>query len=214
MVTTNAMMGSQRFPRSDDDWEDLDPLDRDWKRWQKIYLKADNRELLRLQAMGEGKKFGAAATQGLAFPSDGGHKLPAGRPTPATLEDVKGCFDSLAGVVATESTTLAELVKTNATLTSTNSTLTATILKLTKVVNDLTEVKKGRGSGGGGGGGGGSGGGGSGGGGSGGGGGGGGGRGDTKHCPNCKRNTWHKPDECFELARNREKRPSYWKSCL
>ena len=43
MVPTKAMMGSQRFPRSDDDWEDLDPLDRDWKRWQKIYLKADSR---------------------------------------------------------------------------------------------------------------------------------------------------------------------------
>ena len=94
---------------------------------------------------------------------------------------------------------MAELVKTNATLTSTNATLTATILKLTKVVNDLTEGKKGRGSGSGGGGGGGS---------------GGGGRGDAKHCPNCKCDTWHKPDECFELAINKEKRPSYWKSFL
>ena len=109
--------------------------------------------------MGEGKKFGGASTQVLAFPSNGGREPPIGRPTPATLEDVEGCFDSLAGVVATESATLAELVKTNATLTSTNATLTATIQKLTKVVNDLMEWKKGRGSGGGGGGGSGSGGG-------------------------------------------------------
>ena len=29
MVATKAMMGSQRFTRSDNDWEDLDPLDRD-----------------------------------------------------------------------------------------------------------------------------------------------------------------------------------------
>ena len=122
--------------------------------------------------MGEGEKFGGSATQGLAFPSDGGREPPADCPTPATLEDAEGCFDSLAGVVATESATLAELVKTNATLTSTNATLTATILKLTKVLNDLTEVKKVRGSGGG-------------------------GRGDTKHCPNYKRDTWHKPDKCF-----------------
>ena len=28
MVATKAMMGSQRFPRSDDNWEDLDPQDR------------------------------------------------------------------------------------------------------------------------------------------------------------------------------------------
>ena len=31
MVVTKAMMGSQRFPRSEDDWEELDPLERDWK---------------------------------------------------------------------------------------------------------------------------------------------------------------------------------------
>ena len=91
--------------------------------------------------MGEGEKFGGAATQGLTFPSDGGREPPASRSTPATLEDAEGCFDSLAGLVATESATLAELVKTNATLTTTNATLTATILKLTKVVNDLTEKK-------------------------------------------------------------------------
>ena len=94
---------------------------------------------------------------------------------------------------------MAELVKTNARLTSINATLTATILKLTKVVNNMTEGKKGHGSSGGGGGGGGS---------------GGGGRGDAKHCPNCKRDTCHKPDKFFELARNKEKRPSYWKSVL
>ena len=29
MVAAKAMMGSQRFSRSNDDWEDLDPLDRD-----------------------------------------------------------------------------------------------------------------------------------------------------------------------------------------
>ena len=137
--------------------------------------------------MGKGEKFVGAASQGLTFHSDGVREPPTDRPTPATLEDVKGCFNSLAGVVATESATLDELVKTNAMLTATNVTLTATILKLTKVVNDLTEVKKGRGGSGSGGG----------------------GRGDAKHCPNCKRDTWHKPDDCFELAKNKDKRPSY-----
>ena len=46
MVATKAMMSSNRFPHADDDWEDLDPLNRDWATWQRIYLKADNRELL------------------------------------------------------------------------------------------------------------------------------------------------------------------------
>ena len=30
MVATKAIMSSNRFPRADDDWEDLDPLNRDW----------------------------------------------------------------------------------------------------------------------------------------------------------------------------------------
>ena len=96
--------------------------------------------------MGDGEKFGGAATQGLMD-----RDQPAGRPSPATLEDAEGCFDSLAGVVATESATLAELVKNNAALTATNAELTATIFKLTKSVSELTAAKKSRGGSGGGG---------------------------------------------------------------
>ena len=39
-------------------------------------------------------------------------------------------------------------------------------------------------------------------------------RGPGKHYPNCKRETWHKPDVCFELEKNKDKRPHWWKSCL
>ena len=30
MVATKAMMGSQHFPRADDDWEELNLLNKDW----------------------------------------------------------------------------------------------------------------------------------------------------------------------------------------
>ena len=33
-----------------------------------------------------------------------------------------------------------------------------------------------------------------------------------KLCPNCKMELWHKPDDCFELARNSARRPSVWTS--
>ena len=33
-------------------------------------------------------------------------------------------------------------------------------------------------------------------------------------CKNCKRKTWHLPDNCFELEKNKSKRPAYWKSAL
>ena len=69
--------------------------------------------------MEESGKFGATATQGLA--SGSVHELPAGRPTPATLEDIECCFDSLAGAVVIKGATLAEIVNSNATLTVTNA---------------------------------------------------------------------------------------------
>ena len=40
------------------------------------------------------------------------------------------------------------------------------------------------------------------------------GREPGKYCPKCKRETWHTPDECFDLERNKDKRPRWWNSCL
>ena len=87
---------------------------------------------------------------------------------------------------------LEELVKSNAFLTITIATLTDTNARLAKEVETLIDelAKKG----------------------------GGGvevpGKGPGKHCPNCKRDTWHKADACFELDKNKDKRPCHWKSCL
>ena len=85
---------------------------------------------------------------------------------------------------------LEELVKSNASLTTSIATLADSNACLAKKVETLTEAlaKKG----------------------------GGGvevpGRGPGKHCPNYKRETWHKPEACFELEKNKDKRPRWWKS--
>ena len=34
----------------------------------------------------------------------------------------------------------------------------------------------------------------------------------AKWRPHCKRDTWHDADDCYELAKNKEKRPKNWKS--
>ena len=68
--------------------------------------------------MGKGEKFGGAANQGLG--NSGRESFSGnGRPIPVTLEEVEGCFNSLVGVVATESATLDKLVKANAALANT-----------------------------------------------------------------------------------------------
>ena len=115
-----------------------------------------------------------------------------GIPTLSTMEYLEGCFDSLAGVAVTGKGVLDELVKSNASLTINISTLTDNKARLSKKVEMLKAVlaKKG---------------------------GGGGevpGREPGKYCPNCKREAWNKPDECFELERNKDKHPRWWKSCL
>ena len=63
-----------------------------------------------------------------------------GRPTPATVEDLEGFFDSLTGVVVTGKVVLEELVKSNASLTITISTLTNTNARLSKKLETLTAM--------------------------------------------------------------------------
>jgi hypothetical protein len=43
-------------------------------------------------------------------------------------------------------------------------------------------------------------------------GGGGGGRRTKKTCPHCGLEVYHKPEKCFELEANADKRPAGWKS--
>ena len=117
------------------------------------------------------------------------------------MDDLEGCFNSLANAAVTGKDTLDTLTKSNATLTKTNSEMSATIKAQAEEIKSLTASLKNkkRGEGGGAGG-------------------GGAGSGGTKPkreakwCPHCKRDTWHDPDDCFELGKNASKRKAGWKS--
>ena len=93
----------------------------------------------------EAEQFGSATP---AVPA-GGRKPPAGHPTPAIVEYLIGCFDSLAGVAVTGKGVLEEIVNYNDSLTKTISTLTDTNSRLSKKVETLTAelAKKGGGGG-------------------------------------------------------------------
>ena len=115
---------------------------------------------------------------------------------PVTMDELEGCFDSLANAAVTGKDTLESLVNSNAALTATNAELSNTIktqaAKIKSLASSLASIKttkKGNG--------------------------GGGGskpKREQKWCPNCKRDTWHDPDDCFELAKNANKRRKGWKS--
>ena len=100
----------------------------------------------------------------------------------------------------TNKDTVDELVKANSAMTKSIGILTDTNARLTKKVEaQAAELQKRQSKGGGGGG------------------------GDAagapggnegSYCKNCKRTTWHLPDNYFELEKNKSKRPAYWKSAL
>ena len=98
MVATKTMLLSERFPRSNKDWEDIDEVSKLWMKWCELYKKADMKETIWIQAGGnEAEQFGSAAL-GVA---GGGKEPPSGHATSDTVEDLEGCFDSLVGVAVT-----------------------------------------------------------------------------------------------------------------
>ena len=98
MVNTKAMLLSERFPRANEYLEDLEKGSKLWANWCELYNKADMKETIRIQSGGkEAEIFGDAVLGG----AGGRNEPPAGRPTPVTVEDLEGCFDSLAGVTVT-----------------------------------------------------------------------------------------------------------------
>ena len=82
MVATKAMLSSERFPRANEEWEDLEKVSKFWMKWCKIYKKTDMKETIPIQAgEKEAEQFGGTAWR-LAVPA-GGRNL--SRETPPTL---------------------------------------------------------------------------------------------------------------------------------
>ena len=138
--------------------------------------------------MGTQDQFGTAHGAGLLT-------LP-NAPLYAQIEALDKYFDALAAAASTEKEILEDLFCSNTVLTKSNAELTETTVKLIKIISDLMgQLKRAQGntrSG---------------------------GRenkqnNQTTHCPNCKVDGFHKPDDCFELVKNKSKRPAAWKTCL
>ena len=45
MYATRAMISTERYPKANDLWEDLNRVDRTWKEWKAIYIKADRKAI-------------------------------------------------------------------------------------------------------------------------------------------------------------------------
>ena len=135
IYATKAMHSPGRYPKTDDLFEDLDKAERMWDKWKELYTKADRKAVVKRIAARNLEQFGGASTGGHAIDRtnrNGRAEPPPGRPVPVTLDDLEGCFDSLAGAEGAKVPTLDELVKTNAALMKSISTLTDTNAKLSQ----------------------------------------------------------------------------------
>jgi hypothetical protein len=205
-IATAAMLETQQFPRTTEEYEDLPPEQKDWPTWKKMYKAAQAKERVRARASGGTNSFGgsnagganAATGNNTSDGAAGGADADEDNGAAFTVEDLEACFDNLASAAKAERSTLDELVKSNAALVRTNGELVAANNKLdqrvTQLNNTIANLKKN---------------------------GDGGSSRNTRRrgqrgkpaCAHCK-DTDHPSDECLELPSNASKRPAGWKSKL
>ena len=191
-VATAAMLKTQRYTSTMDKWDALAPHEQIWSTWKTMFKDAENKEKIRMQATGGKDQFGAAhrAAEDEAVPVAPPSAPPFGNTQGDSLDEY---FDALAAAASTDQNVLAELVTSVTKLTASNANLVDSVSKLTKANEALTaKLNKA-----------------------------GGGRGyegrdprPKKLCPHCKRMTEHPPDKCYELEKNKSRRPRGWVSCL
>ena len=107
------------------------------------------------------------------------------------MKTLKGYFDNLADDAVNEKDVLKQLVLNNTTLATSNKSLVAIIKKYHNEINNLEQeisrIKKG-------------------------------GQACKRNppnlCANCKKEGYHQPQYCYELAKNKDKHPPGWRSAL
>ena len=127
-IATDTMLSSQLFPHTTEEWEDVPPVDKHWKKCKTMYKVAQGRECVRAKAGDGMSSFGGVNDGGINTAAAATVSLPtedAGA-EPFSVDDLEACFDNLANMAKAERTMLDELLKSIAVLTPTNSELVAT----------------------------------------------------------------------------------------
>ena len=186
LIATDTKLKTGAHPRTTDEWEDLDTAAQTWNAWKTAYKTSDMKERVRRLATGESAAHGALRQTA----------APQGTAIDdlANKYDLEDYFDNLAAAAKTEKFVLAQLTAAIAAMTINSEASVVTNSKLVAEVTTLTR-RLGRNT-----------------------------DGATstnnpekrspKTCPHCKKEGFHKPDTCLELAKNASRRPPNWKSSL
>ena len=190
LFSSTAMLKSEPFLRANDDWEDRAERDKTWATWKLAYKQAHSKARVKAQATEGSTQFGAAnpaACQEAAhLPLD--HQLKEDSSDVKTLE---AYFDNLAAATVNEKDVLKQLVFNNTTLATSNKSLVALVKKhnneIKNLEQEISRIKKGSQAS---------------------------ARNLPTLCANCKKEGYHQPQYCYELANNKYKRPPGWRSAL
>ena len=184
LFTSTAMLTTEIFLQTNDDWEDRVESNKTWADWKAEYKKSHAKARIKAQTNEGSVKFGAVnsaarlkTTKGVETKQDineGGMKF------------LEGYFNNLASAAVNKKSVLEQLVENNTKLAATNENLVAIVKKLTNDINYLEretsrlkkDVK---------------------------------GKRDLKLCPHFKKEGYHAANACFGLVKNKDKRPTGWK---
>ena len=126
-IATVTMLLLQQSPLTSEEWDDVPPVEKHWKKWKTMYKAAQGRERVQAKAGGGNNSSGGVNAGGANAAAAATNYLPieyAGA-KPFTIDELEACFNKLANMAKSERTTLDELVKSIAVLTATNSELVA-----------------------------------------------------------------------------------------
>ena len=188
LFASTAMLTSERFPWANNAWEDQAEPDKTWTTWKLAYKQTHAKARVKTQAHRGNTKFGAANSA--ARPED---QLPLDTQHEGASENIntlEGYFTNLAAATTNEKELLNQLVLNNTTLTNSNESLVDLVKKqandLKNLERELARLKKPQASA----------------------------RNPPTLCANCKKEGYHQPQDCYELAKNKDKRPPGWRSTL
>ena len=182
IFASTVMLTSKRFPRANDDWEDRAERNKTWATWNFFYKQAHTKARVKFQAHEGSTKFRAA---------NSADRLEAHLPLDNQLEgdssyvkNLEGYFDKLADAATNDKDVLQQLVLNNTTMATSNKSLVALIKnqqnEIKNLERELSRYKKPSQAS---------------------------ARNPPTLCANCKKEGYHQPQDCYELAKNKDKRP-------
>ena len=138
LFASTEMLTSERFPRSNNDWEDRSKRNKTWANWKTAHKKSHVKARVKALVNDGSVKFGAANS---AARQEYSH-LPLGNQLEedsGDLKPLKGYFDNLVAAAVNGQGFLKQLVLNNTTLTTSNESL---VDLMKKQGNDIKNLER------------------------------------------------------------------------